>query len=349
MKVLIVDDAALNLRIYERVLGTIPDLEVHSFAVSKDALKWLETAEPDLAIVDYKMPQPDGLEFVERFRTMPGRAEIPIVMLTAERDAAVRRRALELGANDFLNKPADPIEFVARARNLLALRKSRKELAQRALRLADEVRAATAEIAAREQETIHRLTRAAEFRDNETGMHIVRMGRYSAILGGAIGLDASEQELLQLAAPMHDIGKVAIPDQILLKPGKLTADEWDIMKTHTSAGFEILRDSKSRLLQQAAEIALTHHERWDGSGYPRGLSGDAIPVSGRICAISDVFDALTSVRPYKPAWPVARAVIEIEQQRGRHFDPVLVEAFGRVLGDLERIRRTLADTEAVPA
>ncbi|MGH7716543.1 MAG: HD-GYP domain-containing protein, partial [Vulcanimicrobiaceae bacterium] len=203
-------------------------------------------------------------------------------------------------------------------------------------------------IALRERETIHRLSRAAEFRDNETGMHIVRMGRFAQVLGRALGLGETEAELLLLAAPMHDIGKVATPDAILLKPGKLTPDEWTIMKQHTTAGYEILKESTSKFLQKGAEIALTHHEKWDGSGYPSGTAGDDIPISGRICAISDVFDALTSVRPYKPAWPVEQAIIYIHQSSGTHFDPALVKVFERVMPEINDIRAKLTDHEEVP-
>ncbi|MGH7683558.1 MAG: response regulator, partial [Vulcanimicrobiaceae bacterium] len=274
MNVFVIDDATINLKTYEKLLANLEGIKVYPFVKAPEALLALSDLEPDLVIVDYRMPEMDGLEFITRFRNMSTLKEVPVVMLTAERDIDIRRRAIESGANDFLNKPADPIEFVARVRNLLALNDSRRKLANRALQLADEVRKATVQIARREQETIHRLTRASEFRDNETGLHIVRMGRYSAILGRALGMNHSDQELLLLAAPMHDIGKVATPDNILLKPGKLTAEEWEIMKQHTTAGFEILRDSDSKLLQKGAEIALTHHEKWDGSGYPRGLAGD---------------------------------------------------------------------------
>lgn len=349
MNVFVVDDAPINLKTYEKLLANLEGIQVRAFTKAPDALEALTKHEPDLVIVDYRMPEMDGLEFITRFRSIPRLKEVPIVMLTAERDIDVRRRAIESGANDFLNKPADPIEFVARVRNLLALNDSRRKLANRALLLADEVRKATAQIARREQETIHRLTRASEFRDNETGLHIVRMGRYSAILGRALGMTTGEQELLLLAAPMHDIGKVATPDNILLKPGKLTPDEWDVMKQHTIAGFEILRDSDSKLLQKGAEIALTHHEKWDGSGYPRGLSGDDIPISGRICALADVFDALTSVRPYKPAWPIERAIVHVHQGSGTHFDPAVVKVFERALPEIREVRETLADRVEVPA
>jgi putative two-component system response regulator len=337
MNVFVIDDAAINLKTYEKLLANLEGIRVRAFTKAPDALEALKELEPDLVIVDYRMPEMDGLEFITRFRCVPTLKEVPLVMLTAERDIEVRRRAIELGANDFLNKPADPIEFVARVRNLLALHDSRHKLANRALHLADEVRKATVQIARREQETIHRLTRASEFRDNETGLHIVRMGRYSAILGRALGMTPGEQELLLLAAPMHDIGKVATPDNILLKPAKLTPEEWEVMKQHTTAGFEILRDSDSTLLQKGAEIALTHHEKWDGSGYPRGLSGDDIPISGRICALADVFDALTSVRPYKPAWPI------------NHFDPAVVKAFELALAEIREVRETLAERSEVPA
>ncbi len=348
MNVFVIDDAQINLKTYEKLIRSL-DVNVLTFTKATDALSALAQFEPDLVIVDYRMPGMDGIEFIVEFRAVPERRETPIVMLTAERDIEIRRRAIDLGAADFLNKPADPIEFAARVRNLLALSDSRKKLANRALHLADEVRKATAQIARREQETIHVLTRASEFRDNETGLHIVRMGRYSAILGRALGMDRNEQELLLLAAPMHDIGKVATPDQILLKPGKLTPEEWEIMKQHTTAGYEILRDSDSKLLQKGAEIALTHHEKWDGTGYPRNLAGDDIPISGRICALADVFDALTSIRPYKPAWPIERAVVHVHQGRGTHFDPSVVDAFERALSEIREVREKLADRVDVPA
>jgi len=347
MNVLVIDDASVNLRTYEKLLQNITGTKVSAHSDAASGLLWSKTTEPDLVIVDYHMPGMDGLEFITRFRQIEGYAEIPVVMLTSEREATVRRQAIELGANDFLNKPADPVEFVARVRNLLSLRDSRKKLAHRAERLADEVKAATAEIARREQETIHRLTRASEFRDNDTGMHIVRMGRYSAILARALGLSADQQDLLLLAAPMHDVGKVATPDHILLKKGPLSPDEWDIMKQHTLAGYEILKDSKSPLLQQAAEIAVSHHEKWDGSGYPHALYGKYIPISGRICAVADVFDALTSVRPYKPAWPIEKAVVHLHQNSGSHFDPDVVSAFEHAFDDIQGVRQSLADAVAV--
>jgi putative two-component system response regulator len=348
MNVLAIDDAAVNLKIYEKILRPLAE-EINTFPNPAEALEWAQTHEPDLVIVDFRMPEMDGVEFIKHFRLIKNYREIPIVMLTGEYDAEIRRRAIEAGASDFLNKPADPIEFSSRVRNLLALRDSRKQLANRAEHLAAEVRAATQEIALRERETINRLSRAAEFRDNETGLHIVRMGRFAQVLGRGLGLGQMEAELLLLAAPMHDIGKVATPDAILLKPGKLTAEEWTIMQQHAAAGYEILKDSASKLLQKGAEIALTHHEKWDGSGYPNGTAGEDIPISGRICALSDVFDALTSVRPYKPAWPVEQAIVHIHKSSGTHFDPTLVKVFERVLPEIDEIRTKLTDHEEVPA
>jgi len=349
MNVFVIDDAPVNVRTYEKILSAVENARIQTYTDPVVALRQCELGDPDLIVVDYRMPEMNGVEFITRFRTLPGKKEVPIVMLTAEREVSIRRSAIELGANDFLNKPADPIEFVARVRNLLALRDGQKQLSRRAEWLADEVQKATEMIVRREQETIHRLTRASEFRDNETGMHIVRMGRYSAILARSLGLSEDEQHLLQLASPMHDIGKVATPDHILLKRGKLNPDEWFIMQQHAVAGYEILRDSESPLLQRAAEIAFTHHEKWDGTGYPRHLAGNDIPVSGRICAVADVFDALTSKRPYKPAWPIEQALVHIHGARGTHFDPKVVDAFEDVVPEIRDVRTTLDDRFEVPA
>jgi putative two-component system response regulator len=345
VNVFAVDDATVNLRIYEKILHSIGGVDVMTFSSPTEALEYSQNHEPDLLIVDFRMPEMDGVELIKHFRLIPGYLDIPVIMLTGEQDVEIRRKAIEAGVSDFLNKPADPVEFSSRVRNLLELRQRRQQLAHRADQLAADVRAATLEIALRERETINRLSRAAEFRDNETGMHIVRMGRFAQVLGRAVGLGEDEAEVLLLAAPMHDIGKVATPDAILLKPGKLTPDEWTIMKQHTTAGYEILKDSSSKMLQKGAEIALTHHEKWDGSGYPNGLAGDEIPISGRICALGDVFDALTSVRPYKPAWPVEQAIVHIHQSSGTHFDPDLVKLFERVMPEINEIRAKLTDHE----
>ena len=346
MRVLLVDDSKPNLLVYEKILARIPNLAARAFTSSAEALAWCATDEPDLIVLDYQMPAPDGLEFIQYYRGLRPDADTPIVMITGEKDKGVRHRALDLGASDFLNKPADPVEFLARVRNLLALRESRIVLHKRADWLAREVELATREIAEREEETIHRLMRAAEFRDNETGNHIVRMGEYAGVLGAALGFSVEDCRLLRLATPMHDIGKVSTPDAILLKPGPLTPEEWTVMRNHTVAGYEILKGSSSRLIQLAAEIALSHHERFDGTGYPAGTKGAAIPVSARICAIADVFDALTSERPYKEAWDVDRAFSEIERLSGTHFDPKLVSVFDSIKPGIQKIKQRLPDDAA---
>jgi putative two-component system response regulator len=221
----------------------------------------------------------------------------------------------------------DKTELAARVRNLLALRASRRQLANRAEWLAEEVKKATVEIVAREKEAILRLSRAAEYRDPETGMHLLRMSNYTCLIARQLGLAPAEQELLLQAAPMHDIGKVGTPDHILLKPGRLTPEEFEIMKQHATIGYEILRDSASPLLQCAAKLALAHHEKFDGSGYPQGLAGESIPLYGRIVAVADVFDALTSERPYKKAWALDDAVDFLKTNAGSHFDPACVDGF----------------------
>jgi putative two-component system response regulator len=327
MKVVIVDDTPINVTLMEALVRKIPDCQPVCFTESAAGLAWCIANDPDLVIVDYMMPAPDGIEFIQRLRQAPGRGEMPILMVTADHEKEVRYRALETGATDFLTKPVDRIELTSRVKNMLAIRRSHLLLADRAALLAEEVKLATAEISARERETIYRLARAAEFRDPETGAHIQRMAHYSQLIASHLCWDEDAQDLLLQAAPMHDVGKLGTPDHILLKPGKLTAEEFVIMKQHATIGWEILKDSSSAILLSAAEIALTHHEKFDGSGYPNGLVGDAIPMAGRIVAVADVFDALTSVRPYKEAWELDRAFAFLVDGSGTHFDPVCVDAF----------------------
>ncbi|MCC7312735.1 MAG: response regulator [Sulfuritalea sp.] len=325
--ILVVDDNVTNLTLFRHLLQKIDGAEVDCYADSVAALDWCTDNEPDLILLDYMMPVMDGLEFIRRLQSIPARADVPVVMVTADTESDVRHRALELGAQDFLTKPVDKTELTARVKNLLALRKSRRQLANRAAWLAEEVKKATAEIVAREKEAILRLSRAAEHRDPETGMHLLRMSNYTRLIAEHLGLSPAEQDLLLQAAPMHDIGKVGTPDHILLKPGRLTPEEFDIMKQHATIGYEILRDSVSPLLQCAATLALTHHEKFDGSGYPQGLAGESIPLHGRIVAVADVFDALTSERPYKKAWALDDAADFLKSNAGSHFDPACVDAF----------------------
>lgn len=327
MTVLVVDDVPMNVALLCHLLGKIENCKARSFLAPEPALAWCEENIPDVVMVDFMMPVMDGIEFIRRFRCIYGCQDIPILMITANDEVELRYQALDAGANDFLIKPIDKIEFLARSKNMLALRKNQRYLEDRAAWLDVEVRKATADIRERERETVLRLCKAADSRDPETGAHIVRMANYSRVIAAQLGLSETDQQLILESAPMHDIGKVGIPDHILLKPGKLSVDEFAIMKTHAFLGYEILAGSESDMLQAGAQIALAHHEKYDGTGYPKGLIGDDIPIFARIVAVADVFDALTSERPYKSAWENDRALALLHEGSGKHFDPKCVEAF----------------------
>lgn len=336
-KIIIVDDNITNLTLFRHLLKKIDDVESLCFSEPLKAIEWCENNEPDLVLLDYMMPELDGLAFIIRFKAIFTHQTIPIVMVTADTESDVRNKALDLGAYDFLNKPVDKIELLARVRNLLALRNSQCALSERAAWLAAEVKKATEEIRAREREMVLRLSKAAEHRDPETGSHLIRMANYSQLIARELKLSVEEQELILAAAPMHDIGKVATPDAILLKPGKLTDAEFLIMKQHAAKGYTVLCGSECLLLSTAATIALTHHEKFDGSGYPTGLKGIDIPLYGRIIAVADVFDALTSPRPYKRAWTIDDACNFLRDNSGSHFDPQCVEAFFSAWEDILKI------------
>lgn len=342
-RIVAIDDSPVALKIYRRLEGEIGNCAVIGFSFAIAALRWCETENVDLVIVDFVMPDLDGIEFLRRFRSLPGRESVPVLMITSERQRDVRHRALDLGASDFLTKPVDLIELISRTRNMLALRRQQVQLANTADFMAEQAKLAIRDIAAREREAIFWLSRATEFRDTESGSHIVRMAHYCKTIADAAGLSGADAEEILAAAPMHDVGKVAVPDSILLKPGKLTPEEFELMKRHTTVGYHILRHSPAQLLQTAALIALTHHEKYDGSGYPNGLRGDDIPCAGRICAISDVFDALTSNRPYKRAWGVDESVAEIHRLSGEHFDPRLVSAFDAALPQILKHKEEYSD------
>ena len=276
-RIAIIDDSEINLTLLAAFVKKIDGCEPVPFKESPQGLAWCSANLPDLVIVDYMMPEMDGIQFIASLRAVPGREHVPILMITATDDKDVRYDALQMGASDFLTKPVDRIEFAARTHNMLALGASRRKLADKAAWLAEEVVKATAAVHAREQELLFRMSRAAEFRDPQTGAHIQRMSHYSALIAARIGLPWSDQQLLLQAAPMHDVGKIGIPDFILLKPGILTPEEVAVMRTHAVLGFELLKGSESAILQAAASIALSHHEHYDGSGYPHGASGDSIP------------------------------------------------------------------------
>jgi len=346
MNVLVVDDNPMNLDLFCHMLSMLDLPRPLPMRDAVEALAWCAQRVPDLVVVDYMMPEVDGLEFLRRFRALPSMRQVPVVMVTADTEVTVRHQALRLGANDFLTKPVNNIEFNARIGNLLALRQAQVQLAERAESLAEAVHRATAAIVAREHEAIHRLSRAAEFRDNDTGSHLLRMAAYARLIARRLGLGEAECDVICDAAPMHDIGKVGIPDAVLLKPGPLTADERAIMQRHPQIGADILAGSESSLLQAGAVIAISHHERYDGGGYPYGLVGDAIPLYGRIVAVADVFDALTTARPYKQGWELARAVEYMQAQRGGHFDPDCVDALLAELDAVVTIQRRFHDPDS---
>jgi putative two-component system response regulator len=354
MDIVIIDDSAIMIALLKKLVSGLTDCTAHTFTTGAQALAWCSGNDPDLIIVDYLMPEMDGIEFARRFRELAGKGDTPLLMVTAAEDRALRHRALTLGINDFVTKPFDQIELTARCRNMLALRASQKKLASRALLLADEVTKATREIASRERETLLCLGRAAEHRDPETHEHIMRMSNYSTLIARRLGLSADECELLLLSSPLHDIGKIGTPDHILLKPGRLTPEEFEIMKLHTVIGEKILANSASPILQAGAGIAISHHEKFDGSGYPYGLKGKQIPLYGRIVAVADVFDALTSERPYKKAWELDRATGLIRESRGGHFDPDVVDAFFDIFDEVLEVKGRYRDAdmpepEQVPA
>jgi putative two-component system response regulator len=327
--ILIVDDNTTNLALISHLVSRIGDCEAVALSDARVALDLLGRRVFDLVLVDYMMPEIDGVAFIRRLRASPRHEHVPVVMVTTAGEREVCLEALEAGATDFLTRPLDPTTFRVRVRNLLELRAAQKALEARAEALDREVADKTRELLGREREIIWRLSKATERRDSDTGDHIARMARISGIIAEELGLSGDESRLIEIASQMHDVGKVAIPDEILFKPGPLSPEERAVMETHAELGFEILDGSSSRLLQTAAEIARSHHEKWDGTGYPRRLRGEAIPLVGRITALADVFDALMSVRPYKPAWSLDAARRMIEEGSGRHFDPVCVAAFFR--------------------
>ena len=330
-RILIVDDEPANVRLLERLLRRGGYANVTTLTDARDVLPALVEQKPDLILLDLHMPHLDGFGVMQLAAScIAPTTYLPILVLTADLTTETKQRALSAGATDFLTKPFDPIEVLLRVGNLLRTRALHRRLQEANQSLEEKVRERTRELEEAGIEILQRLALAAEFRDDHTHEHTMRVGRGAELLAGELGCPESEVELIARAAPLHDIGKIATPDAILLKPDRLTPDEFAAMQEHTTAGATILGEGKSMVVRLAARIALTHHERWDGTGYPRGLRGEQIPRASRIVSVVDVFDALTHARPYKPAWPVERALAEIERQCGRQFDPEVVEAFSRV-------------------
>jgi putative two-component system response regulator len=328
LRILAVDDEESNLLLVRRFLERDGYTCVEVTTEPSRVPGIFANRQPDLVLLDLQMPGMDGFELMDRLGPLTDNGtSVPFLVLTADATDETRRRALSVGARDFLTKPLDRIELLLRVRNLLHVQQLQGRLREQNADLEDKVAERTRDLNRSRLEMLEHLALAAEYRDDHTQEHAWRIGRSCALIARTLGHPDPEVTLIGRAAPLHDVGKIGIPDAILLKPGRLTDDEFEVIKTHSRIGAEILTGSHSPLLRLAERIALTHHERWDGRGYPSGLSGEEIPIAGRIAAIADVFDALTHERPYKQAWTVEKALGEIMDQAGRQFDPGVVDAF----------------------
>ena len=339
--VMVVDDVEANIKI---LVESLSDEYYVSVAMDgESALEYIADNPPDIILLDIMMPGMDGYEVCEKVKRNPATRNIPVIFLTALTDEQDESRGLDLGAVDYIAKPFNPGLVKARIRNQLELKRYRDELEKIVSERTRKLKATFESLKNASLDTIRRLTRAAEYKDEDTGAHILRMSYYSAAIARELGLSEKIVESILYAAPMHDIGKIGIPDRILLKPGKLHADEWVIMKQHTVIGGEILEGSRAGIVRLGTVIAITHHEKWDGSGYPKGLSGKQIPLVGRIVALSDVFDALTSKRPYKEPFSLEKSYKIIKEGCGTHFDPDVVHAFFSVEDEIIDIKEKFKD------
>lgn len=333
--ILIVDDIPDNIEVLRWVL-----LNDYQVMAATNGVKALQRAQkspkPDLILLDINMPGLDGYEVCRKLKSDPRTSKIPVIFLTTKGEADDEKLGLDLGAVDYIHKPIKPPIVTARVRTHLELYDQKRQLDIT-------VEERTSELQETRLEITQRLGRAAEFKDNETGLHVIRMSHYARLIAEALGVGSEWSDMIYHASPMHDVGKIGIPDKILLKPGKLDDDEWVVMKSHTTMGGQILSGGTSELMKMSETIAMTHHEKWDGSGYPKGLKGEDIPLEGRIVAVADVFDALTSDRPYKKAWAVEKSVALIEEESGKHFDPQVASAFKSILPDILRIKEQFAD------
>ena len=329
-RILIVDDEPANVALLRRLLERAGFDKIESTTEPADAAQLYVKYRPDLILLDLHMPGMDGLAVMDQLNEIAEASYLPILMLTGDITPVARQEALTRGAKDFVSKPFHSDEVLLRIRTLLETRFLYFQVQSQNTILEAKVRDRTRELEAAQQEIMERLARAAEFRDDNTGQHTERVGQMAALLARQLGLTDPQVSLIRRAAPLHDVGKIGVPDSVLLKPGKLTLEEFEQVKKHTTIGARILSGSRFNLLRLAEEIAFSHHERWDGDGYV-GIKQDQIPLAGRIVAVADVFDALTQKRPYKAAWPIAEAIAEIERQRTRQFDPEIVDAFLRVI------------------
>ena len=364
-RILIVDDEELNVRIVRKYLTDAGYTNFVTTSDSTEAIDLIRKERPDLILLDVMMPEVSGIDILHLMHLDDRLHHIPVVVLSAATDRDVKHICLELGVSDFLSKPIDPIELLPRVRNTLQNKQYRDQLAVHAEKLEDQVRQRTAELAASREEIVHCLARAAEYRDDDTGHHVMRVGKYVGVIAREMNFNESRVEVLELAAQLHDIGKIGIPDAVLHKPGKhdeeervtinthcaigkqiiqpLTPHEWAILKSHTRLGSNLLHVSSSPLLMLASRIAQTHHERYDGTGYPLGLKGEDIPIEGRMTAVADVYDALSTKRVYKPAFPREKCFEIMTEGRGTHFDPVILDAFFRRADEIIRVQMEYMD------
>lgn len=338
-RIFCIDDEPANLKLLNKMLtnGGYPAPVL--IADPRQVLEHYRATRPELILLDINMPHLDGYQVMAQLQSLDDALLPPIVILTAQNDRESLLKALALGARDFITKPFDRTELMMRVGNLLQAQLAHRLVHDQKSVLEEIVRARTRELQDTRLQVVHRLGRAAEYRDEDTGDHILRMSHMSRLLAHTIGWTDADCDLMLHASPMHDVGKIGIPDAILLKPGKFEPAEWEIMKTHATIGANLLDGDDSSLMRMAHAIAIGHHEKWDGSGYPNGLVGAAIPQSARIVALADVFDALTSQRPYKKAWPIEDAVTLIKEGSGSQFDPALVEVFLARLPEILMIRQ----------
>lgn len=339
--ILIVEDDKINRTILQHILSSAGFRNIRALPNATRLIRQYQAFHPDLLVLDLHMPKVSGFDIMNALKKAYPDDYLPILVISADNDDRVHLRALSSGAKDFLNKPYDPPKVLLRCRNVIETKLLHAEVKSKNIDLERIVRERTEELHKSRLEVIQRLGYAAERRDTDTGAHIVRMSRYCEAVARAMGMEEEECELILNTSPLHDVGKIAIPDSILLKPGPLTADEFEVMKTHAAIGGGMLANSDSDFLKMAEQIARTHHERWDGKGYPDGLQGENIPIAGRICAVCDVFDALTSERPYKKAWTLEAAVKEIKKMSGTFFDPDVVEAFLKAFPEIRAINKAV--------
>lgn len=347
--ILIVDDNPVNVTLMRKILENDGYSDIASTTNPVDVRALYRERLFDLILLDIHMPELSGFDVMAQLKQDFPKDYLPILVLSADQSEDARHLALSSGAKDFINKPFERLEVLLRVRNILEVRLLHKEVLEQNQQLEERVQERTKQLYDTQVNLIRCLGKAAEYRDNETGMHVIRMSETSAVLARQLGLDEHDCEIIRHASPMHDIGKIAIPDSILLKAGALTEEEWAVMKSHAQLGAEILSDQDSELLCTAALLARTHHERWDGSGYPEGLKGEEIPLFTRIVTVCDVFDALTSERPYKQAWPIDQALAYMKDKAGEAFDPNVVANFEQILPQVLEIRTLYSDNQTLSA